>query len=94
MNNSELITVLAQRLQLPKVEVGKRVDDTTEIIFSELVKSNMISIINFGTFEVKKRQERVSIHPVTGKKLLVPPKLVVKYKPSVSLNKKLKELKS
>ena len=93
MNYSELLTALAQRLQLPKAEVGKRLDETTAIISSELAKNNVVSIMNFGTLEVKKRQERLSIHPNTGKKLLVPPKLIVKYKASVSLSKKLKELK-
>ena len=93
MNYSELQTALAQRLQLSKQEIGKRLDETTAIITAELVKNNVVSMMNFGTLEVKKRQERISIHPNTGKKLLVPPKLIVKYKASVSLNKKLKAMK-
>jgi len=93
MNYSELITALALRLQLPKTDVEKRLDETTAIITAELLNNNSISIMNFGTLEVKKRQERLSIHPNTGKKLLVPPKLIIKYRPSVSLNKRIKELK-
>ena len=93
MNYSELITELAQRLQLSKAEVGNRLDETTAVITTELVKENIVSIMNFGTIEVKKRQERFSIHPTSGKKLLVPPKLIVRYKVSVNLNKKIKELK-
>jgi len=92
MNYSELLTALAQRLQLSKMEVEKRLDETTSIITAELVKSNLVSIVNFGTLEVKKKQEHFGIHPNTGKKLLVPPKLVIKYRTSVTLNKKLKEL--
>ena len=94
MNYAELISALSQRLQLTKADVGKRMDETTAIITEELVKDNVVSIVNFGTLEVKKRLERISTHPNTGKKLLVPPKLLVKYKASVSFNKKLKELKS
>jgi len=93
MNHNELLAELTQRLQLPKAEVGKRLDETTAVITAELVKNNVVSIMNFGTLEVKKRQERYSIQPNTGKKLLVPPKLIVKYRASVSFNKKLKELK-
>jgi nucleoid DNA-binding protein len=93
MNHAELLATLAQRLQLSKAEVGKRLDETTAIITSELVKDNAVSMMNFGTFEVKKRQERYNIHPVTGKKLLVPPKLIVKYRASASFSKKLKEIK-
>jgi len=93
MNYDELLTELAQRLQLSKTEVGKRLEETTAVITAELVKDNVVSIMNFGTLEVKKRQERFSIQPNTGKKLLVPPKLIVKYRPSASFSKKLKELK-
>jgi len=93
MNHSELITALSHKLQLPKSEVGRMLDETTAIITSELVNENVVSIMNFGTLEVKKRLERISTHPNTGKKLLVPPKLLVKFKSSASYSKKLKELK-
>jgi len=93
MNYAELVTALSQKLQMNRAEVGKRMDDTTAIITDELIKNNVVSIMNFGTMEVRKRLERISIHPNTGKKLLVPPKLIVKYKTSVSFNKKLKDLK-
>ena len=94
MNYSELLTVLATKLQLPKTEVEKRLEGTTAIISAELEKNNIVSATSFGTFEVKKRQERISIQPNTGKKLLVPPKLIVRYRPSVAFSKKIKELKS
>ena len=93
MNYAELIVALANKLQLPRTVVEKRLDETTEIITKELVKNNVVSIINFGTFEIKQRQERISIHPNTGKKLLVPPKLIIRYRSATSFNKKLKELK-
>ena len=93
MNYTELIAALSQKLQLTKAEVGKRLDETTAVIIEELTKDNVVSILNFGTLEVKKRLERISIHPNTGKKILIPPKLLVKYKTSVSFNKKIKELK-
>jgi len=93
MNHAELIAVLAQRLQLPKAEVEEKLDETTAVITAELVKNNIVSIVNFGTLEVKERQERFSIQPNTGKKILVPPKLIVKYRTSITFSKKLKELK-
>ena len=44
----------------------------------------------FGSFEVKKRMERVVINPVTGLKMLVPPKLVLGFKPIAAIKEKLK----
>ena len=44
----------------------------------------------FGTFEVKKKLERISINPATQQRMLIPPKLVLTYKPSVTLKEKFK----
>ena len=49
-----------------------------------------VALSGFGSFEVKKRMERVVINPVTGLKMLVPPKLVLGFKPIAAIKEKLK----
>ena len=56
----------------------------------ELQDGNSVSIQGFGTFDVKKKMERISVNPVTHQRMLIPPKLVLSYKPSVSLKEKFK----
>jgi DNA-binding protein HU-beta len=92
MNSTDFTTALAKKLDLSRLEAGIRLDDLLSVITTELANGHVISITNFGNFEVKKRNERISVHPVTGKRMLLPPKMVVKFKPSVSFNKKIKEL--
>lgn len=53
-------------------------------------EGNVISIQGFGTFEVKKKIERISVNPVTKQRMLIPPKLILTYKPSSSLKDKFK----
>lgn len=53
-------------------------------------EGNSVSLNNFGTFEVKKRMERIMVSPTTKKKMLVPPKLVLGFKPSVAMKERLK----
>jgi DNA-binding protein HU len=55
-----------------------------------LQDGNNIVIQGFGTFEVKKKLERISINPATQQRMLIPPKLVLTYKPSVTLKEKFK----
>jgi len=93
MNSAELITVLSKKLHLPKAEVSRLLANTAELITTELVNNNVVSLHNLGNLEVKKRNERVSVGPATGKKMLVPPKLTVKFSASSPLKKKLKEFK-
>jgi len=92
MNSAELTATLSQRLQLSKTEVNKRIDDVASVIASELLKKNTVSLGNLGSLEVVKRNERISVNPSSGKKMLIPPKLVVKFKMSNSLKDRLKEL--
>mgnify|MGYP002964598416 CR=1 FL=1 len=58
----------------------------------ELQEGNVVTIQGFGTFEVKKKAERISVNPANGKRYLVPPKLVPVFKPGTTVKNRLKEL--
>ena len=90
MNNKEFTSELAERL-------GYTIKDTSELIGSllsdmiqELEEGNVIAVQGFGSFEVKKKAERISINPASKQRMLVPPKLVISYKPSNTLKDKFK----
>lgn len=52
-------------------------------------EGNSVLIPNFGTFEVKKRLERIIVNPGTQQRMLVPPKLVLNFRPKDSVKDKL-----
>jgi DNA-binding protein HU-beta len=90
LNNKEYISQLSERS-------GYSIQKTTELVTSlftditqHLQNEKTITIQHFGSFEVKKKVERISINPITKKRMLVPPKLVLTYKPSASLKEKFK----
>lgn len=56
----------------------------------ELQEGNVVTIQGFGTFEVKKKAERITVNPTTKQRMLVPPKLVLTYRPSAQLKDKFK----
>lgn len=92
MNNKEFTSELSRRL-------GYTLKDTSELVTSllsdmtrQLEEGNTISIQGFGTFEVKKKAERISVNPTTKQRMLVPPKLVLTYKPSTLLRISLSNL--
>lgn len=91
MNNKEFISELSRRL-------GSNTKDTSELmtflltdITQELQENKAIGVQGFGTFEVKKKAERIVVNPITKLKLLIPPKLVLAFKPSSVLKDKFKE---
>ena len=66
----------------------------TEIInagrYTATVTTKDGSMSEEETFEVKKKLERVSVNPVTKQRLLIPPKLMLTFKPSAGLKEKFK----
>lgn len=92
MNHKELVSSIAVKLNLPKNEVEKLLEETVAIFTEQLSEGNTIGLQSFGNFEVRKKEERISVHPVTRVRTLTPPKLVVNFKQSNILKDKLKEL--
>jgi len=92
MKAIEFSAELQKRLGLSKKETDRLINETVEVITDQLQKNNVVNLYNLGYLEVKKRNERLMVNPVTGKRSLVPPKLIVGFKASTPLKEKIKEL--
>lgn len=90
MNNKEFISELSRRLSYNNKETTQLVSSVLGIMTQELQEGKTIAIQGFGTFEVKKKMERISVNPSTQQRMLIPPKLVLTYKPSITLKEKFK----
>lgn len=90
MNNKDFISALASRCDLPIKTTQKLTTTLSNGLADMLDDDTALAIQGFGTFEVKKKLERVIVNPTTKRRLLVPPKLVLAFKPSGVLKDKLK----
>ena len=90
MNKQELISAIAESANLSKKDAEAALKAFTDVVAEELKKGEKIQLVGFGTFEVKKKIERISVNPVTKQRMLIPPKLILTYKPSSSLKDKFK----
>ena len=90
MNNKEFIETLADRVGLDTKDTQRFVENLMDSLVTRL-EDEELTISGFGTFEVKKKNERVIVHPSTGNKMLVPPKLVLTFKQSSTLKNKTKK---
>ena len=53
-------------------------------------EGDAVQVPGFGTFEVKKKLERIMVSPTTGQRMLVPPKLVLGFKPTSTWKDRIK----
>lgn len=80
MNNKELILELSKRLGASKEEVSVMLDGFCNAVVSSVKKNETVIFQNFGSFELRKKQERSLFNPSTGKQMIVPPKYVIAFK--------------
>ena len=84
-----LISKIHQNLGFSKNLTSEIVDDFFESIILQLIKSNIIKISSFGTFEVIKKKERIGRNPKTKILAKISARKVIKFKPSLIIKKKL-----
>ena len=69
MNKTELIAAIAEKAGLSKKDSDAALNAMIESITGALVKGDKVSLIGFGTFEVRERAARVGQNPQTGEKI-------------------------
>ena len=85
-----LADIIQRNCTLKKSDVIAVIAELVEVMTDQLQNSVTVKLNNFGTFEVKKRMERVVVNPGTQQRMLVPPKLVLNFKPIASIKENLK----
>ena len=71
MNKNELIEGISAKTGLSKADAGKGLVALTDIISETLQKGEAVSLIGFGTFEVRERSARTGRNPQTGKEIKI-----------------------
>lgn len=89
MNNKEYIAELARKSGYSQDEAQRMVRTVIDAMTIHFEEGDSVSIPGFGSFEVKKRMERVVVNPVSKKRQLVPPKLVLAFRPVSSIKEKI-----
>ena len=90
MNNKEFIAELALHTGYTVKDTQKLVDNLIDAMGDAFQEDNAVLVPNFGIFEAKKKMERIIVNPATQQRMLVPPKLVLNFKPNQTWKDKLK----
>jgi DNA-binding protein HU-beta len=90
MNNKDFIAELSQRLGYTIDDTQSMVSNVIDAMGINFQQSEPVAVQGFGTFEIKKKLERIVVNPSTQQRMLVPPKLVLSFKPSATLKEKIK----
>lgn len=87
MNKSELIEAIADSASLSKADAGRALDGLVSAVTKALKKGDKVSLVGFGTFEVRKRPARTGRNPQTGETI----KIKASKNPAFKAGKALKD---
>jgi len=71
VNKSELISAIAENADLTKAAAGRALDATIDAVTESLKNGEPVTLIGFGTFEVRDRAARSGRNPRTGETIQI-----------------------
>ena len=80
MNKSEVVSEVAEKAGLSKVDSEKAVKAFVEAVEETLKAGDKVSLVGFGTFEVSNRAARTGHNPSTGKSIQIAASKAPKFK--------------
>ncbi|MEE8285964.1 MAG: HU family DNA-binding protein [Gammaproteobacteria bacterium] len=71
MNKAELIDAVADAADISKAAAARSVDTVLEVITESLKKGSAVTLVGFGTFNIRRREARTGRNPRTGEPIQI-----------------------
>ena len=71
MNKSEFVEAIANAAEFTKADAAKAVDAMVEVVTNTLKEGEQITLVGFGSFQVKTREARTGRNPRTGEAIQI-----------------------
>ncbi|NJK33809.1 MAG: HU family DNA-binding protein [Oscillatoriales cyanobacterium SM2_2_1] len=72
MNKGELVDAVASKTEISKKSVEAVISAAVEVIIDAVAEGDRVTLVGFGSFEPRIRQEREGRNPRTGEKMVIP----------------------
>ena len=82
MTKSELVNAIVGKSGLTKEDAGKALQAAIETISEALCRNERVTLIRFGTFETRFRNEREGFNPFAQESITIPARFVPAFRPS------------
>jgi integration host factor subunit alpha len=85
MTKADLVEAVYERMGLSHHECRAAVEATLQVLKEVLEHGEPVKIVAFGSFRVRQKRARVGRNPKTGQAIVIPPRRVLTFKPSLYL---------
>ena len=93
MTKRDLVIQISEETGLIQQQVMQVVQRTLDIIAQTVAKGDSVELRNFGVFGIKIRRARIGRNPNDpDKDVVIPPRVIVKFKPGKELRQAVSKL--
>lgn len=92
MKQSEIIKKISEQIDMHPGAVKECVNMLIKELTEVMRTSDNVNLIGFGTFSGRKQHKRMVRNPITGETMIIPVKIVPKFKPSQNLKNRVGNL--
>ena len=85
MKKVELISAIAEHAEMTKTDAAKALEAFVAVVTQALKDDDNVTIVGFGTYEVRKRKARTGRNPKTGEALKIKASKVPAFKAGKAL---------
>jgi len=91
LTRKDLARAINEKLGFSKQSAGELVDNVFDSMKRKLLKEEAIKLVQFGTFNIRKKEARVGRNPRTGDTMEICKRSMVSFKPSKGLRERINE---
>jgi DNA-binding protein HU-beta len=85
MNKEDLVNAVAEKTSLSKKDTEATINAVIDSVTEALAKEDKVTLVGFGTFQVRERAAREGRNPRTGEVLSIPAKKTPTFTPGKGL---------
>ena len=85
MKKADLINAVAAKTEVSKKETEAVITATLDAITAAMQQGDKVQLVGFGSFEVKKRAERIGRNPKTKEEIKIPASKIPAFKAGKAL---------
>ena len=82
LTKKEIINSIYMQIGFSKKISENLLEDIFQILLKNIISEKKVKIAKFGTFELKKKKERIGRNPKTNEKKIISERNVILFKPS------------
>ena len=87
LTKKEIINSIYMQIGFSKKISENLLEDIFQILLKNIITKNKVKIAKFGTFELRKKKERMGRNPKTKEEKIISERNVILFKPSKEIKK-------